>query len=231
MMHFVEQPELASMRRDYASPPLRKSDLAPTWLEQFERWLDDAVGHVAEPNAMIVATATPDGRPSARTILLKAVDARGFVFFTNHSSRKGRELDANPRAALVFPWLDVRRQVIVEGAVQRIPDAESDEYFASRPRGAQIGASASPQSQVIESREALERLRDRAEAVQPRGRARRPAGPLGRAARRARGRRVLAGPRGPAPRPPALPPRRGRRVAGRAARAVIRARGVPEPTI
>ena len=162
-------PDLAAMRRDYASPPMRKADLAPTWLGQFERWLADAVGRVAEPNAMIVATATPDGRPSARTILLKAVDERGFVFFTNLRSRKGRELAGNPRAALLFPWLDVRRQVTVEGTVEPVAEPESDEYFAGRPRGAQLGATASPQSQVIESREELERLRERAEAEHPEG--------------------------------------------------------------
>lgn len=170
MMHFVDRPDLAAMRRDYASPPLRRADLAATWLAQFERWLGDAVGRVAEPNAMIVATATTDGRPSARTILLKAVDERGFVFFTNRRSRKGRELEANPRAALLFPWLDVRRQVAVEGSVERVADSESDEYFAGRPRGAQLGAAASPQSEVIDSREELERRRERAEAEHPEGR-------------------------------------------------------------
>ena len=169
MMHFVESPELASMRRDYASPPLRRSDLAPSWLAQFELWLDDAVGQVAEPNAMILATAGADARPSARTILLKAVDERGFVFFTNRDSRKGRELAANPRAALVFPWLDVRRQVIVEGPVETVAGEESDAYFSGRPRGAQIGAIASPQSRLIASREELERRRGEAEAEHPEG--------------------------------------------------------------
>jgi pyridoxamine 5'-phosphate oxidase len=158
----MERLDLRAMRRDYAAPPLLEADLAATWLEQFERWLGDAVGEVDEPNAMILATADPHGRPSARTILLKAVDERGFVFFTSLRSRKGRELEANPRAALVFPWLDVRRQVVVEGPVEALPEAESDAYFASRPRGAQIGALASAQSDVIESRAELERRRDEA---------------------------------------------------------------------
>jgi pyridoxamine 5'-phosphate oxidase len=167
MMQVVERPDLQAMRRDYTAPPLLEHDLAPTWLEQFERWLGDTVGEVDEPNAMILATADPQGRPSARTILLKAVDERGFVFFTNRRSRKGRELEANPRAALVFPWLDVRRQVVVEGTVEPLPDDESDSYFATRPREARVSAHASPQSEVVESREALERLRDEAAARFP----------------------------------------------------------------
>jgi pyridoxamine 5'-phosphate oxidase len=167
MMQVVERPDLQAMRRDYTAPPLLEHDLAPTWLEQFERWLGDTVGEVDEPNAMILATADPQGRPSARTILLKAVDERGFVFFTNRRSRKGRELEANPRAALVFPWLDVRRQVVVEGTVEPLPDDESDSYFATRPREARVSAHASPQSDVVESREALERLRDEAAARFP----------------------------------------------------------------
>jgi pyridoxamine 5'-phosphate oxidase len=167
MMQVVERPDLQAMRRDYTAAPLLEEDLAPTWLEQFERWLREAVGDVDEPNAMILATADPQGRPSARTILLKAVDERGFVFFTNRRSRKGRELAANPRAALLFPWLDVRRQVAVEGTVEPLADEESDAYFATRPREARISAHASPQSEIVASREALERLRDEAAARFP----------------------------------------------------------------
>jgi pyridoxamine 5'-phosphate oxidase len=167
MMQVVERPDLQAMRRDYTAAPLLEEDLAPTWLEQFERWLREAVGDVDEPNAMILATADPQGRPSARTILLKAVDERGFVFFTNRRSRKGRELAANPRAALLFPWLDVRRQVAVEGTVEPLADEESDAYFATRPREARISAHASPQSEVVASREALERFRDEAAARFP----------------------------------------------------------------
>jgi pyridoxamine 5'-phosphate oxidase len=168
MMQVVERPDLQAMRRDYETGSLREADLAPTWLEQFERWLADAVaGGEAEPNAVIVATTGADGRTGARTVLLKDVDERGFVFNTNYDSRKGREIAENPRASLVFPWLDVRRQVVVDGAVERVTPAEADAYFATRPREARVSAHASPQSEVVESRDALERLRDEAAARFP----------------------------------------------------------------
>jgi pyridoxamine 5'-phosphate oxidase len=126
-------------------------------IEQFSRWFDDAAAAgEAEPNAMTVATATPDGIPSARMVLLKSVDRRGFVFFTNYGSRKGRELAANPRAALVFRWPVIHRQVCVTGAVAKVSRAESDAYFATRPRGSQIGAWASAQSSVLSSRDELD---------------------------------------------------------------------------
>ena len=150
---------LPEMRRQYEpAPGLSEEDLAPTWIEQFERWLDEAVadGRIVEPNAMVLATADRDGRPSARTVLLKGVDAHGFVLYTNLGSRKGREALANPHAALVFDWLELQRQVVVTGTVKRLSDAEADAYFASRPRGSQIGAHASPQSSVIASREELD---------------------------------------------------------------------------
>jgi pyridoxamine 5'-phosphate oxidase len=133
--------------------------LAPTWLEQLERWLSDAEV-LLEPNAMVLATASPDGRPSARTVLLKGLDERGLVFYTNLGSRKGRELEANPRASSVFPWLDLQRQVIVEGVVSPVSAEDSDAYFASRPRGSQLGAAASPQSTIVGSRAELEARRD-----------------------------------------------------------------------
>lgn len=156
------------MRRDYDTGPLREQDVAPTWLEQFQRWLADAVtGGEAEPNAVVVATAGSDGRTGARTVLLKDVDERGFVFNTNYDSRKGREVEENPHATLVFPWLDLRRQVIVDGTVERVSPDEADAYFATRPREARISAHASPQSEVIESREALEARRDEAAARFP----------------------------------------------------------------
>jgi pyridoxamine 5'-phosphate oxidase len=149
--------QLAAMRRSYAAAGLDEADLAPTWLEQFQRWFADAVAApLIEPNAMVVATATPDARPSARTVLLKAVDERGFVFYTNLESRKGREALANPRAAIVFPWHEMGRQVIVDGGVEEVSGAESDAYFATRPRDARLAAVASPQSQVIASREELD---------------------------------------------------------------------------
>jgi pyridoxamine 5'-phosphate oxidase len=156
------------MRREYVSAGLDEADLAETWLAQFQRWLADAVGGgMPEPNAMTFATADAGGRPSARTVLLKGVDERGFLLFTNLRSRKGREALENPRGTLVFPWLELQRQVIVEGAVEVAGDEESDAYFATRPRGAQLGAVASPQSQVITSRAELERFRADAEAKHP----------------------------------------------------------------
>ncbi len=147
------------MRRPYdPGDGLCEDDLAATWLEQFERWLDDVVesGRLAEPNAMILATASADCRPSARTVLLKGLDARGFVFYTNLESHKGTDALANPHAALVFDWIELKRQVVVTGAVERVSDADSDAYFASRPRGSQIGAHASRQSRPIASREELD---------------------------------------------------------------------------
>ena len=150
---------LPEMRRQYEpAPGLSEEDLAATWLEQFERWLDDAVAdaRIVEANAMVLATANRDGRPSARTVLLKGVDERGFVLYTNLDSRKGREALANPHAALVFDWLELQRQIVVAGTVERVSDADADAYFACRPRGSQIGAHASQQSSVIASREALD---------------------------------------------------------------------------
>jgi pyridoxamine 5'-phosphate oxidase len=149
---------LAAMRRSYAAAGLDEADLAPTWLAQFERWLADAeAAPLIEPNAMVVATADAEARPSARTVLLKGVDERGFVFYTNLESRKGRDVRANPWAAIVFPWHEIGRQVNVSGPVERVSGAESDAYFATRPRDARLGALASPQSRVIASRRELER--------------------------------------------------------------------------
>ncbi|WP_250002505.1 pyridoxamine 5'-phosphate oxidase [Actinoplanes sp. M2I2] len=146
------------MRRDYtARGALLETDLAADWRTQFEAWFTDAAGFgLPEPNAMIVATSTPEGRPSARTVLLKDYDERGFVFFTNYGSRKGGELTANPYASLVFPWFPMQRQVLVAGAAQRVTRAETEEYFATRPRGSQLGAWASPQSSVLPDRAAVD---------------------------------------------------------------------------
>ena len=129
----------------------------PDPLQQFRRWFR-AVERAAvpEPNAMTLATSTPAGRPSARMVLLKGVDQRGFLFFTNYESRKGRELAANPRGALVFYWRAVHRQVRVTGRVSKLPAAESDAYFANRPLGSRLAAAASRQSSVIPSRATLE---------------------------------------------------------------------------
>ena len=170
MMQVMERPDLQAMRRDYELGALSEEDLAPTWLEQFERWLAEAMeGGEAEPNAVVVATAGADGRTGARTVLLKDVDERGFVFNTNYDSRKGSEIAENPRASLVFPWLDVRRQVVVDGTVERVTPTEADAYFATRPREARISAHASPQSEVVESRDVLERRRDEVAARFPDG--------------------------------------------------------------
>ena len=128
---------------------LLRADLADDPLEQFRRWFEEARPVVRLPEAMAVATAAPDGGPSVRMLLLKAADERGFVFFTGYVSRKGAELDANPRAALLFYWDPLGRQVRVEGTVQRVPAAESDEYFATRPQGSRLGAAASRQSAVV----------------------------------------------------------------------------------
>ena len=133
----------------------RNVDLNP--IQLFKRWFDTAIASGARlPDAMTLATASKDGMPSARMVLLKEVDDDGFVFYTNYNSPKARELDENPRAALVLYWVQMDRQVRVEGSVERVSAAESDEYFSTRPRESQIGALASPQSDVIESREILE---------------------------------------------------------------------------
>jgi pyridoxamine 5'-phosphate oxidase len=160
-------PDIARMRREYADTTQRQAidtdaglaeaDLAPDWPTQFGRWFADAVAAgLPEPNAMVVATADAQGRPSARHVLLKGYDERGFTFFTNYGSRKAVEALANPYASLVFPWFAIYRQVVVCGWVERVDRDETEAYFAQRPRGAQIGAWASPQSQVIRDRAALE---------------------------------------------------------------------------
>ncbi len=136
---------------------LRKSDLSPDPIAQFQVWLNDAiVAKFIEPNAMTLATADIDGRPSARLVLLKDVDDRGFVFYTNFNSRKASELDANPNVALVFGWDKLGRQVRVEGTVEKTKDSESDEYFQSRQFGSKLGAWVSNQSSVLPNREILE---------------------------------------------------------------------------
>lgn len=149
--------QLAELRKDYALAGLVEKDLARDPFRQFEKWFQEAeAAKLTEPNAMVLTTATRDGRPSARTVLLKALDGRGFVFYSNYESRKGRELDANPRATLVFPWLALERQVIVEGAVTKVAREESEAYFHSRPRGSQLGAWVSAQSAIIPDRRVLE---------------------------------------------------------------------------
>ncbi len=149
---------LAGLRRTYELADLRQGDLAADPVVQFRAWLADAVAAgVPDPNAMVLATADAAGRPSARTVLLKGLDERGFVFFTNRVSRKGRDLAANPVASLVFPWFWMERQVVVVGSVTRVTDDETAAYFVSRPYGSRIGAWASEQSAVARSREEVDR--------------------------------------------------------------------------
>lgn len=142
--------KIADIRTDYMRGALDEAHADPDPIRQFARWWDEALkSEVLEPNAMTLATADEAGRPSVRTVLIKDFDAAGFVFYTNYESRKGRELAANPHAALLFFWRELERQVIVEGPVTRVDAAESDAYFASRPLPSRLGAWASPQSQPI----------------------------------------------------------------------------------
>ncbi|PMS32736.1 pyridoxamine 5'-phosphate oxidase [Trinickia symbiotica] len=148
---------LAELRKDYARGSLDESSVERDPIRQFQLWFQQALdAELPEPNAMTVATVDADGRPSARILLIKGVDDRGFVFFTNYESRKGRELAANPHASLLFFWTELERQVRIEGAVEKTSAQESDAYFASRPLGSRIGAWASEQSREIASRAELE---------------------------------------------------------------------------
>jgi len=148
---------LAALRREYGDHGLDVPDLAADPTEMFRRWFDDTVAAgVHEPNAMVVTTVSAVGRPTARMVLLKGVDERGFVFYTNYESRKGHDLEANPAVSLLFPWHDLQRQVRVEGIATRVSQEESEAYFSSRPRGSQLGAWASPQSREVSSRAELD---------------------------------------------------------------------------
>ncbi|WP_250472956.1 pyridoxamine 5'-phosphate oxidase [Caballeronia sp. GAFFF1] len=148
---------LADLRKNYSRGALDAADIDPNPVRQFEAWFAQALdAKLPEPNAMTLATVNAEGRPSARIVLIKGVDERGFVFFTNYESRKGRELAANPAASLLFHWIELERQVRIEGTVVKTSDEESDAYYASRPLGSRIGAWASDQSRPLASREALE---------------------------------------------------------------------------
>jgi len=148
---------VADLRKDYTLQGLQEKNADSNPFRQFQLWFDQALAaQIPEPNAMTLATATSDGKPSARMVLLKNFDERGFIFFTNYSSHKGQELAANPQAALVFWWAELERQVRIEGRVEKASDAESNEYFQSRPLNSRLGAWASDQSQVVASREVLE---------------------------------------------------------------------------
>lgn len=152
------------MHKDYSSEALNETQVDPDPIKQFQVWFNDAKSeNLILPESMTLATATKEGRPSARLVLLKGVDDRGFVFYTNYRSAKARALDENPYASLVFFWPQLERQVRIEGTTSRVSDAESNAYFHTRPRDSQLGAIASPQSEVIEDRESLQRKFDELE--------------------------------------------------------------------
>jgi pyridoxamine 5'-phosphate oxidase len=148
---------IANLRHEYMQAGLEERHAAADPIEQFARWFNETIASGLHlPTAVILATADARGAPSARTVLLKGYDRNGFVFYTNYASRKGRELAANPNACLLFSWEELERQVRIEGPVERVPAAESDEYFASRPLGSRLGAWASPQSETVADRAVLE---------------------------------------------------------------------------
>lgn len=149
---------IADLRKEYSSQSLLETDIARDPIEQFEKWWTQAINsQIEEPNAMTLATASGDGMPSARIVLLKGFDRNGFIFYTNYKSYKGMQLAENPKACLVFFWKELERQVRITGLVQKVSEAESDQYFLSRPKGSQVGAYTSPQSQVVESRNWLDK--------------------------------------------------------------------------
>ena len=153
-----EKKNIADLREEYLRYSLEISQVAKHPIVQFEAWFREIQNtDNSEPNVMTLATSTIDGKPSARIVLLKGIEEDGFVFYTNYSSRKGKELALNPNAALVFCWLEMERQVRIEGIVKKVSEHESEVYFQSRPKGSQIGAWASPQSRVIDNRDILEK--------------------------------------------------------------------------
>ena len=161
---------MAELRVSYDAGTLLEDDLAASPLEQFHAWFDEAVAAgLPEPNAMIVATASEDAQPSARTVLLKDSDPRGFTFYTNYGSRKSDDLSENPGVSCVFPWFAMHRQVVVVGRASRVSRDEADAYFQSRPYGSRLGAWASRQSTVIDGRTALEAEYERLQAEYPKG--------------------------------------------------------------
>ncbi|TDB66945.1 pyridoxamine 5'-phosphate oxidase [Arundinibacter roseus] len=150
-------PNLADLRREYSLNGLSEEDILPDPLHQFRRWFDEALAaEIPEPNAMMLSTVNADNRPASRVVLLKELDAQGFVFYTNYSSKKGTDLALNPWAALTFFWVELERQIRIEGYAERVSEQDSDDYFAVRPRGSQIGAWVSEQSAGLASRTVLE---------------------------------------------------------------------------
>ncbi|MES2689522.1 MAG: pyridoxamine 5'-phosphate oxidase [Bacteroidota bacterium] len=157
-MKSLTNEEITMLRVDYTLKEFDEKDVADNPIEQFRTWFTEAVdAHVNEPNAMTLATVKKNNTPSARIVLLKGFSDKGFTFFTNYDSHKGEQISANPNVALVFCWLELQRQVRIEGVISKISEKESDAYFHSRPLGSQIGAIASPQSRIIISREVLEK--------------------------------------------------------------------------
>jgi pyridoxamine 5'-phosphate oxidase len=159
----MDPTDVAGLRQEYTLQGLHRRDLDPDPFRQFQAWFEESVKTAGsrEPNAMTLATASPDGQPSARVVLLKGFDERGLTFFTNYDSRKGKQLEDNPRAAINFHWPWLERQIQVEGSVKKVTRVESERYFNRRPLGSRLGAIASPQSAVITSREVLERELER----------------------------------------------------------------------
>jgi pyridoxamine-phosphate oxidase len=161
----MNKEELQNLRQDYSAATLSEISINVNPIKQFDIWFNEAVAaEIPEPNAMTLATATPDGRPSARIVLLKGFDMNGFAFYTNYLSRKGKELTKNPNAAIVFFWGELERQVRIEGTIEKLSKEQSEKYFQSRPKLSQIGALASPQSQEIPNREQLEAKMSQLEA-------------------------------------------------------------------
>ncbi len=163
-------PDPSTLRRDYKNEPLRRADMAADPLIELELWfLEAQTAKVLEPNALILGTVDAAGEVSTRTVLMKGIDARGVTFFTNYESEKGRALAEHPQASMTFLWLDLERQVHLRGTVEKVTEEESDLYFAARPYGSQIGALASLQSSVVETREVLEERFDELRAQYPEG--------------------------------------------------------------
>lgn len=156
--------EIAAIREDYAKSSLNETDVLSNPIDQFSKWFHEAIAsEVTEPTAMVVSSADLKGRPSSRVVLLKDIKSNGISFFTNYNSRKGQEMISNPFVSVLFFWPELQRQVRFEAEVEKLPEEDSNEYYASRPRGSQLGAIASPQSEVIANRKVLE---DRVEAVE-----------------------------------------------------------------
>jgi len=154
----MNQQEIQNLRQDYTAATLSENDTKGDPINQFEQWFNEALAaKLHEPNAMTLATATTNGKPSARVVLLKGFNQHGFMFYTNYLSRKGKEITKNPQGAITFFWAELQRQVRIEGTIEKLSKEDSERYFHTRPKGSQIGAVVSPQSQEIEGREGLEK--------------------------------------------------------------------------